>query len=109
MALGVIIGAFGAHALGTSLSPDLRAVYQTGVLYHLLHGFGVILVGWLSLARPHDPAIRAAGWAFILGILVFSGSLYLVSAGGLRKLGAITPIGGLCFILGWGLLAWASR
>jgi uncharacterized membrane protein YgdD (TMEM256/DUF423 family) len=93
-ALAVAFGAFGAHALRARLSTDLLAVYQTGVLYHFWHALGIL-------------AVRAAGWLLAAGIVLFSGSLYALALTGERWLGAITPAGGLAFILGWLALAFA--
>jgi uncharacterized membrane protein YgdD (TMEM256/DUF423 family) len=102
--LGVAIGAFGAHGLKPFLSEQMLAVFETGVRYHLIHALGMLTAG-LSLAYVPIRQFRWAGWAFFLGILLFSGSLYVMSLSGVRGLGMITPLGGLCFIVGWGLLA----
>ena len=104
MFLGVGLGAFGAHALKSRLSPEMLAVFETGVRYHFYHALGLLFVGWLSHTRP-SPTIDWAGWAFLAGVVVFSGSLYLLSVSGVRWLGAITPIGGLAFLGGWLLVA----
>jgi uncharacterized membrane protein YgdD (TMEM256/DUF423 family) len=106
MAAGVAAGAFGAHALRDRLTPDLLAVYQTGVSYHLVHGLGALLA---ALIAPTSGGRRAriAGWLFVAGTVVFSGSLYVLALTGIRWLGAITPIGGVSWIAGWVLLAWA--
>ena len=108
MLLGVALGAFGAHGLRESLSAEARQTYQTGALYHLVHALALLAVGWISVLRPTDAVVRIAGWLFILGIVLFSGSLYALSLTGLRKLGLITPIGGLAFLLGWLSLALAA-
>ena len=100
-ALAVGCGAFGAHALRVRLSADLLAVYQTGVQYHFWHALGVLAVGIAGLQLPASPWLRAAGWLLAAGILLFSGSLYLLALSGERWFGAITPVGGLAFILGW--------
>lgn len=100
-ALAVGCGAFGAHALRARLSAELLAVYQTGVQYHFWHALGVLAVGLASLQLPASPWLRAAGWLLATGILLFSGSLYVLALSGARWLGAITPVGGLAFILGW--------
>ena len=105
MLLGVALGAFGAHGLKDILSEEGRAWWQTAVLYHLIHGLGLLMVGWLSVLKPTHPLVRNAGWAFVIGIILFSGSLYLLSLTGFRKLGIITPFGGLAFLIGWLLLA----
>jgi uncharacterized membrane protein YgdD (TMEM256/DUF423 family) len=100
----VAMGAFGAHALSTRLTPDRLAIYETAARYQLYHAFGLIAVGLVN-ARWSDIA-NASGWSFVVGIIVFSGSLYALALGAPRWFGAITPIGGLAFMIGWGLLAW---
>lgn len=107
--LGVTLGAFGAHGLKDRLSPNAAQLYHTAVLYHLVHGLGLLVVGWLASVRPMEPMVRYAGWAFVSGILLFSGSLYLLSVTGVRKLGMITPLGGVAFLCGWLCLALAAR
>ena len=102
--LGVLLGAFGAHSLRERLTPDMLAVFETGVRYHLVHGLAVMSVA-LAAARWPSALITSAGWLFVAGIVIFSGSLYLLSITGMRWLGAITPIGGLCFTVGWLVLA----
>ena len=102
--LGVAIGAFGAHGLKPLLSEQMLAAFETGVRYHLIHALGMLIAG-LSLAHVPIRQFRLAGWAFSLGIVLFSGSLYVMSISGVRGLGIVTPFGGLCFIVGWGLLA----
>jgi uncharacterized membrane protein YgdD (TMEM256/DUF423 family) len=106
MAAGVALGAFGAHALRTRLAPDLLVIYETGVRYHLIHGVAAVLS--VLLARGTGAGGRraeAAGWSFVLGIVFFSGSLYLLALTGQRWLGAVTPLGGVAWIVGWLLLA----
>lgn len=102
--VAVILGAFGAHGLKSRVDPELLVVFETGVRYQMYHALALLAVG---LARVHWPTavISLAGWFFLAGILIFSGSLYLMTATGERWLGAITPIGGLAFIIGWVLLA----
>lgn len=107
MALGVALGAFGAHGLRSRLSPDLLAVYETGVRYHLVHGLALLVTAWLAGRDPRGA--RLAGVLFALGILLFSGSLYLLALTGVRGWGAVTPLGGLAWIAAWGLLAWRAR
>jgi uncharacterized membrane protein YgdD (TMEM256/DUF423 family) len=102
----VALGAFAAHGLKTRLSPDMFAVFEVGVRYHMYHALALLAVAWASSRWPESNA-QMAGWAFIFGIVVFSGSLYLLSTTGLRWLGAITPIGGVGFLIGWILLIWA--
>lgn len=103
--LGVAFGAFGAHALRSRLAPDLLAVYHTGVEYQFYHAFALLVVGILCLLRP-APGLPLAGWCFAAGVLLFSGSLYLLALTGTRWLGAVTPLGGLLFLAGWGALIW---
>lgn len=107
MALGVILGAFGAHGLKNKLTADLLAVYQTGVEYHLYHALGLILVGVLINQFPQVSGLHTGGWLLLAGILIFSGSLYVLAISGIRWLGAITPIGGTAFIAGWLWIAWS--
>lgn len=107
MALAVMLGAFGAHALKKRLSADMLAVYQTGVQYHIAHSLGLLLIGALAAAGAAGPLAVASGWLLIAGIVLFSGSLYALSLSGIKKLGAITPLGGLAFIAGWIVLAFA--
>lgn len=105
--LAVAAGAFGAHGLRHRLDADLLAVFETGARYHMYHALALVLVGW---AAGRWPASRAAlaGWLFVAGILLFSGSLYVLALSGARWLGAVTPLGGLCFLAGWAVLAWAA-
>jgi len=103
--LGVATGAFGAHGLRPLLSEHMLNVFETGVRYHLFHALGMLAAG-LSLAYAPIRYFKFAAWAFFLGIILFSGSLYALSVSGVRALGIITPFGGLCFLVGWGLLAW---
>ena len=104
---GVALGAFGAHGLKARVAPELHAVFETGVRYHMYHALALLAVGWAA-SRWDTPLVSAAGWSFIAGILVFSGSLYLMTLTGTRWLGAITPLGGASFILGWVLLVLAA-
>lgn len=106
--LAVAFGAFGAHALKSRLDDHTLGVYQTAVQYHFYHSLALLAVGVIALSYPHTALLRSSGWLFIVGIVIFSGSLYLLSLSGLRWLGAITPLGGLAFIAGWGCLAAAS-
>jgi uncharacterized membrane protein YgdD (TMEM256/DUF423 family) len=108
MAAGVAVGAFGAHGLEPRLSPDLRAVFETGVRYHLVHGLALFVAAWL-VGHDHSRSARLAGALFAVGILLFSGSLYLMALTGVRALGAITPLGGVAWIVAWGLLATRVR
>ncbi|MCX6129386.1 MAG: DUF423 domain-containing protein [Proteobacteria bacterium] len=106
-ALGVALGAFGAHALKTRLSPEDLAIFEVGVRYQMYHALALLGVGFVA-SRIDSTLVRAAGYAFIFGILVFSGSLYALVGTGIRGLGAITPLGGLAFIVGWLLLGLAA-
>ncbi len=102
--LGVGLGAFGAHALKDFLATAGRTeTFETAVKYMFYHGLALLLTGILHKEFP-VPALQYAGWSFIIGILVFSGSLFLLCATGIKILGAITPIGGVAMIIGWGLL-----
>jgi uncharacterized membrane protein YgdD (TMEM256/DUF423 family) len=107
--LGVAAGAFGAHVLRGWLAPDLFEVFQTGAHYQMLHALALLACGW-AVERFPGRAVRFAGVAFGLGIVLFSGSLYLLALTGIRGFGAITPFGGLGFLAGWGaLLGGAAR
>ncbi|MBC7792736.1 MAG: DUF423 domain-containing protein [Clostridia bacterium] len=107
--LGVALGAFGAHALKQRLTTEMLAIFQTGVLYHFIHALALLAVGILIAVRGGSQAYDLAGWAFVIGILIFSGSLYALAATGVRVLGAITPLGGIAFLVGWIALAWTTR
>lgn len=106
-AIGVGLGAFGAHGLKTRVSAEMLAVFETGARYQLIHALALLAVGWAATRWPGGWT-TAAGWLFVAGILIFSGSLYVMSLTGARWLGAITPIGGLSLILGWLALATAA-
>lgn len=106
MLLAVMLGAFGAHALKTRLTPEMLAVYQTGVQYHLIHALGLMVVGLLCNMQPESGAFKVSAILMALGIVLFSGSLYALAITGITILGAITPIGGVCFMSAWGLVAW---
>jgi uncharacterized membrane protein YgdD (TMEM256/DUF423 family) len=105
--IGVALGAFGAHALKSRVSEDLLTVFETGVRYQMYHALALLAVGWAAGRWPGS-LINASGWLFTIGIVVFCGSLYLMTFSGARWLGAVTPVGGLCFILGWIALASAA-
>ena len=109
MFLGVLLGAFGAHALKGTLSEEGKVLWHTAVLYHVVHGLGLLAVGWLATLKPQEPLLSKAGWAFAVGIVLFSGSLYLLSLTGMKKLGMLTPFGGLAFLAGWVFLALAAK
>ncbi len=100
LALGVMIGAFGAHGLKSRVTPDLLQVYKTGVEYHFYHALGLLLIGVLSFSMPSSYLNMAALFLFA-GILIFSGSLYLLAITEIKWIGAVTPLGGLSFIVGW--------
>lgn len=102
-ALVVLLGAFGAHALKSQMSSDMLAVYHTAGQYHAVHALGLIAVGVVAVWLPRSGYLQAAGWAMLGGIVLFSGSLYIVSAAGAGWLGIITPAGGLAFIVSWAL------
>jgi len=103
MFLAVALGAFGSHALRDKLDAHYLDVYKTGVLYHFFHAMALFVVAWL-ITHGANPKAQWAGICFITGIILFSGSLYLLSITGIKWLGAITPLGGLAFLVGWGLL-----
>jgi len=105
--LAVALGAFGAHGLRGRLSPEMLAVFQTGVQYHMAHALALILVSAI-MGRMSGWLIQTAGWCFVAGIVFFSGSLYLLAVTGVTILGAVTPIGGLLFLAGWACLAFAA-
>lgn len=102
--IAVAAGAFGAHALRSRLTPELLAVFETGARYQMYHALGLFAVAWAASRWPGS-VVTAAGWLFVLGTLLFSGSLYALALTGVRQLGAITPLGGLCFLAGWAGLA----
>ena len=107
MFIAVAAGAFGAHALKQSLSPEMLAIWQTAVHYQMVHALGLIAIA-LLMPRFDQVMLKRAGIAMLIGILIFSGSLYALALSGIRILGAITPIGGLAFLLAWVMLAWAA-
>jgi uncharacterized membrane protein YgdD (TMEM256/DUF423 family) len=106
-ALGVVAGAFAAHGLRGRIAPDLLAVFETGARYQMYHALGLLAVAW-ALDRWPGSAAAVAGWLFVAGTVLFSGSLYLLALGSPSWLGAVTPVGGLCFIAGWAVLAWVA-
>ena len=105
--LGVGIGAFGAHGLRGRLTPEMLAVFETGVRYHMYHALALLATAAL-MARVDGRAVVVAGWSFLAGILLFSGSLYALALTGVTTLGAITPLGGVAFLVGWIALAIAA-
>ena len=100
-ALGVMLGAFGAHGLKAKISAEMLAVYQTGVHYHLFHALGLLAVGLVATQIADSVWLRWSGWLMLLGIILFSGSLYVLSVSGVRWLGMVTPFGGVAFIAAW--------
>lgn len=105
MLLGVVLGAFGTHLLQARLPPKQFASYQTGVLYHLLHALGLLLLGLIAQVGGESRELRGAGRLMLSGIACFSGAIYLIAAGAPRWLGMVAPIGGLSFMVAWLLLA----
>ncbi len=105
--ISVAAGAFGAHALKARLAPDLLAIFETGARYEMYHALGLVAVAWAAHRWP-GPATSGAGWLFVAGTVLFSGSLYALALSGVRALGAVTPFGGLAFLVGWALLAYAA-
>ena len=110
-ASGVALGAFGAHGLKARVPPEMLEIWETASRYQILHALALLATAWAAERWPGG-ASTAAGWLFLLGIVVFSGSLYALVLSGVRALGAVTPLGGLCFIAGWlalALAAWRGR
>jgi uncharacterized membrane protein YgdD (TMEM256/DUF423 family) len=105
--VGVALGAFAAHGLRNRLTPEMLDIFEVGVRYQMYHAFGLLAVAWAASRWP-ESNINAAGWCFIIGIIIFSGSLYVLSLTGIRWLGAITPLGGISFLIGWAILIWTS-
>ncbi len=103
--IGVALGAFAAHGLKSKLPAEMFNIFEVGVRYHMYHALALLAVAWASSRWPGS-SITAAGWLFVLGTIIFSGSLYFLALGGPRWLGAITPIGGIAFLIGWLLLVW---
>jgi len=103
----VALGAFGAHGLRGKISPELLHAYQVGSDYHLIHALALLATAW-GLTRWPGKSMHLAGWFFVTGTFLFSGSLYLLAITGIRRLGMITPLGGLTLMLGWGCFAWAA-
>lgn len=108
MFLSVALGAFGAHGLKSRITEEMLSIYQTGVHYHMIHALGLIMVAILSSKLPSSSWVNGAGWLLMIGIVLFSGSLYVLSITGIRVLGAITPLGGVAFLIGWLFLAIAA-
>ena len=100
-------GAFGAHSLKAILAPDMLTVFETGVRYQMYHALALLAVGWAAHQYP-QASFHISGWLFVAGILLFSGSLYVLALSGVRWLGAVTPLGGACFLAGWAVFAWQA-
>ena len=106
LAAAVMFGAFGAHALKARLTPDLLAIYQTAVQYHFWHALGLLAVALLMLHFPDATSLTWVAWLLIAGLILFSGTLYVLALTGQRWLGAVTPLGGVALIAAWLVLAW---
>jgi uncharacterized membrane protein YgdD (TMEM256/DUF423 family) len=106
--IGVAAGAFGAHGLRARLTAEMLAIFETGVRYQMYHAFALLIVAWAISRFSNSAVLATAGWLFVVGTVLFSGSLYLLSLTETRWLGAITPLGGVAFLGGWLCLAWAA-
>jgi uncharacterized membrane protein YgdD (TMEM256/DUF423 family) len=104
---GVAAGAFGAHGLKGRMSAEMLSVFEVGVRYQMYHAFALIAAAW-AYAKWPSLLVTTGGWFFVVGTILFCGSLYLLSVSGVRWLGAITPFGGVAFLAGWACLAWAA-
>lgn len=104
--LAVSLGAFAAHALRDRLSPELLNTFQTGVQYHMYHALALFGIGLMMINFPASNILRVSAYLMLAGLVFFSGSLYLLSIMGIRWLGAITPIGGVFFLVAWALIVW---
>ena len=98
--LGVAAGAFGAHALKNRLTSEMLEIFEVGVRYQMYHAFGLLVTVWSIIQWPQGHGVTA-GWLFVVGTIIFSGSLYVLSISGIRSFGAVTPLGGLAFLAGW--------
>lgn len=105
--IAVAAGAFGAHGLKSRLSSEMLSIFEVGVRYQMYHSFALIAVAW-AYSRSPSSLVITSGWLFILGIILFSGSLYALSLTGVKILGAITPFGGLAFLAAWFCLFWVA-
>lgn len=105
--IAVALGAFGAHGLRARIVPDMLTTFEIGVRYQMYHALALLAVGAIAGRLPTG-AVSAAGWLFVAGTVIFSGSLYTLALSGQRWLGAVTPLGGLAFLAGWAVLAWAA-
>ncbi len=106
MLLGVMLGAFGAHGLQGQLTPRQLASYQTGVQYQLLHALGLLVLGLIAQTGRDSPQLHWSARMMVIGIVLFSGSIYLMTAGAPRWFGRVAPVGGVSFMAAWALLAW---
>ncbi|MBD8070064.1 DUF423 domain-containing protein [Bacillus sp. PS06] len=106
--LAVALGAFGAHGLEGKLTEKYLKVWETGVTYHMYHALGLILVAFLADKWPNSSLVSFSGWLMFIGIILFSGSLYVLSTSGIKVLGAITPLGGVAFLAAWILIIVAA-
>jgi len=102
--VAVFLGAFGAHALKPRLTPEFMKAYETGVEYHFYHALGLFAVAFVLSQIPESTPVRLSGWLMLAGIVLFSGSLYVMTLSGIRVLGVITPVGGVALIVAWALL-----
>jgi len=104
--VAVAAGAFGAHTLARQVGPERLAVWQTAVQYHAWHGLALFGVGLLMREAPAHRGFAVAAWLFVAGIVLFSGSLYILAATGASGFGVVTPVGGIAFLAGWVTLGW---
>ncbi len=107
MFLGVALGAFGAHGLKNRFTPELMQIFETGVRYQIYHSLALLVVAWIA-EKSASSFIAGAGWSFLVGILLFSGSLYIYTLSGIKAWAMVTPVGGLFFLIGWCSLAVAT-
>lgn len=107
--LAVAAGAFGAHALRARVDARALEVFETAARYQMYHALALLFVAWLAERQPESARVRLAGWMFVAGTVLFSGSLYLMALTGMTWLGAVTPLGGVAFLTGWGAVAWGVR
>ena len=102
--IAVGLGAFGAHALRSVISTEMMETYQTGIRYHFYHALGLMIIALVAFHLPSSALIKWSGWVMFAGIVLFSGSLYILSLSGMTRFGAVTPLGGVAFIAAWVLL-----
>lgn len=107
--IAVAAGAFGAHALRARVDERALEVWETAARYQMYHALALLFVAWLGERAPESGAVRVAGWAFVVGTVIFCGSLYLMTLTGMTWLGAVTPLGGVAFLVGWGAVVWGAR